>query len=636
MVKFSRNVAFLFALLFWGQFALAADKSISTKSVGGESRVALVIGNSAYPSGALANPKNDATAVGAALKNMGFDVELKLNASKSDIDSLLSRFSVKADKATVAMVFYAGHGIQVGGINYIVPIDAAPQSERDLKRQMVKMDDVIEDMGSAKVKLFFFDACRDNPITRSFSRGGTRGMAPPVEATGTLISFSTKHGNTALDGEGKNSPYTEALLTELKSSEGIEIEQMLRRVQQGVRKSTNGQQEPWRYGSLDGDFYFQAAKPIDNSKAQQEIVERAVQESVKRANEKAELEKAELQRAIKAEQDEALRRAKELAAKDREELQRSIKAQQEAADRALQDALRKANEQSAKEKTELQLAMDKILKEALAKQNAALEADRAAAQKTLAANSKPAQQETKPTVTQPALSTPAIAPIGQSLPSGPTNRIIGSSSDGPPTQVAMLATVNKQKTTQKNAQILLTDKLPSVGDEWSYMYDSVFKGKSTIQHRIKAVAPETGVLEELFINDVSIGQIVFEGKPVVFGSPNSTLMFAPYWSGKSSDSLDVTWGRCIQEFSCQVKTKMLGRENLEVKAGKFDTTKYEITIDASSMTTTNPFHRNASIELTVWYSNDFQRVIKQELYSSKGPFNDMKGSLELVSFKAPR
>jgi uncharacterized caspase-like protein len=636
MVKFSRNFAFLFALLFWGQFALAADKSISTKSVGGESRVALVIGNSAYPSGALANPKNDATAVSAALKNMGFDVELKLNASKSDIDSLLSRFSVKADKATVAMVFYAGHGIQVGGINYIVPIDAAPQSERDLKRQMVKMDDVIEDMGSAKVKLFFFDACRDNPITRSFSRGGTRGMAPPVEATGTLISFSTKHGNTALDGEGKNSPYTEALLTELKSSEGIEIEQMLRRVQQGVRKSTNGQQEPWRYGSLDGDFYFKAANPVDNSKAQQELVDRAVQESIKRASEKAEIEKAELQRTIKAEQDDALKRANEQAAKDRAELQKSIKTQQEASERALQDALRKANEQSAKEKSELQLAMDKMLKEALAKQNAALEAERAAAQKALAANSKPAPQEAKQAAPQNIPAATNTSTTGQGLASGPKNRIIGSSNDGPPVQVAMLASVNKQKTTQQTAQSLLADKLPGVGEEWSYAYDNVFNGKSTVVHRVKAVASETGVLEEVFINNAAIGQIVFEGKPVVYGSPNSALMFAPYWSGKNPETLDITWERCSLEFSCQVKIKTLGQENLQVKAGKFETTKYEITIDASSRSTTNPFHTSASIEFTVWYANNYQRVIKQEIYSSRGPFHGMKGSMELVSFKTQR
>jgi uncharacterized caspase-like protein len=165
-----------------------------------------VIGNSRYPSAALENPKNDATAMAAALRKLGFDVELKLDATKADMDGVFKRFSQKAEKATVAALFYAGHGIQVSGSNYIVPIDAKPQSERDLKREMVKMDDVIDDMGGAKVKLVFFDACRDNPLSRSFARGGTRGMAAPVEATGTLISFATKHGNTAADGRASTAP----------------------------------------------------------------------------------------------------------------------------------------------------------------------------------------------------------------------------------------------------------------------------------------------------------------------------------------------------------------------------------------------------------------------------------------------
>jgi uncharacterized caspase-like protein len=636
VIKLVRHVIFVCALLAWGHLAFAVE----AKGAGGESRVALVIGNTAYPSGALANPKNDAAAVAGALKKMGFDVELKLNASKSDIDSLLSRFSLKADKAGVAMVFYAGHGIQVGGINYIVPIDAAPQSERDLKRQMVKMDDVIEDMGNAKVRLVFFDACRDNPITRSFSRGATRGMAPPVEASGTLISFSTKHGNTALDGEGQHSPYTQALLAELNGAEGIEIEQMLRRVQQGVRKATNGQQEPWRYGSLDGDFYFKAANPVDNAKAQQELVERAVQESIKRSNEKSALEKAELQRSIKAEQDEALRRANEQAAKDRAEMQMSIKAQQEASERALQEALRKANEQSAKEKSELQLAMEKMLKEALAKQNAELEADRAARQPAVATTPKPAAPEIKvlaaaPPPAPPVPPVPMVAPTAQTLPAGPANRVFGSANAPQPNQLAMLSSVNQSKTSQQNAQSLLADKLPGLEDEWVYLFDSRFDGKNTISQRVKAVVPGTGVLEELVVDGVPVGKIVFEGKPVVFAAPNGALMFAPYWSGKSPELVDLTWGRCNRDITCRVKMKMLGNENLQVKAGKFDTVKYEINIDADAPLNP-PLARQGSIELTVWYSKEYQRVIKQEIYSGSMMFKGHNSSLELVSFRAPR
>lgn len=323
-----KRFRWLFFLLLWvlqGVFSSvgggAEPSRVPTAASSQEkgARVAIVIGNSKYPSSALTNPKNDATAMAASLKKLGFDVELKLDATKADTDGLLRRFSAKAEKAAVAAVFYAGHGIQVGGSNYLVPVDANPQSERDLKRDLVKMDDVIDDMGDAKVKLVFFDACRDNPLSRSFRRSGAGGMAAPTEATGTLISFATKHGNTAADGEGKHSPYTTALLAELEKPNGVEIEQLLRRVQQGVKQTTRGQQEPWRYGSLDGDFYFRPADLTDTAKAQQEVV-----------------------------------------------------------DRAVADAVRRANEQAAKERAELQLSMEKMLKEALAKQNAALEAERAA------------------------------------------------------------------------------------------------------------------------------------------------------------------------------------------------------------------------------------------------------------------
>jgi TRAP-type mannitol/chloroaromatic compound transport system substrate-binding protein len=237
-----------------------------------------VVGNSAYPGKALENPKNDATEIHATFRRLGFDAELKLNATKAELDAAFRRFSRKADRADVAILFYAGHGMQVNGNNYLVPIDANPQSERDLKRDMVKLDDVIDDMGNAKVKMVFFDACRDNPLSRSFSRGGSRGLAAPVEATGTLISFATKHGTTADDGNGKHSPYTEALLAELSNPVGVEIESMLRRVQQTVRKSTRGQQEPWRYGSLDGEFYFAGAtgtaSRADAAPAQQQVLQR--------------------------------------------------------------------------------------------------------------------------------------------------------------------------------------------------------------------------------------------------------------------------------------------------------------------------------------------------------------------------
>ncbi len=221
-----------------------------------DKRVALVIGNSGYPASALENPRHDAAAMDAALQRLGFKVDTVIDGTKAQLDAAMKGLARRADSADVAAVFYAGHGIQVNGANYIVPIDAKPQSARDLKREMVKLDDIIDDMGQAKVKLVFFDACRDNPLARSFSRGGSRGLAPPNEVSGTLISFATKHGNTASDGEEKNSPYTQALIAELNNPAGVEIEALLKNVNRKVKAKTHGQQEPWKYGNLDADFYF--------------------------------------------------------------------------------------------------------------------------------------------------------------------------------------------------------------------------------------------------------------------------------------------------------------------------------------------------------------------------------------------
>lgn len=243
-----RNFLNLLVVCMFAMTALTAHAA--------EKRVALVIGNSAYPSSRLDNPKNDATAIAATFRQLGFGVDLVIDATKADFNAALKRYAAKADKADAAVLFYAGHGMQANNHNYLVPIDAKPQNERDLKREMIRLDDIIDDMGAARVKLVFFDACRDNPLARSFSRGGSRGMAAPVETSGTLISFATKHGNTAADGESKHSPYTEALLAALEKP-NEEVHALLRKkVQEAVKKKTGGQQEPWAYGSLNGDFYL--------------------------------------------------------------------------------------------------------------------------------------------------------------------------------------------------------------------------------------------------------------------------------------------------------------------------------------------------------------------------------------------
>lgn len=256
MLSFSLYVVALLLTILVAATQAWSQTTTPPKAKTQENRVALVVGISAYPASALENPLHDATAIYAALKRLGFETEIALDSTKVQLDAALRRFGNRAEKAEVAALFYAGHGIQVNGTNYLVPIDAKPQSERDLKRDMIRLDDIIEDMGQARIKLVFFDACRDNPLARSFSRGAARGLAAPTEASGTLISFATKHGNFAADGEGKNSPYSQALLAELANPAGVEIEILIKNVSRAVKQKTRGQQEPWKYGSLDADFYF--------------------------------------------------------------------------------------------------------------------------------------------------------------------------------------------------------------------------------------------------------------------------------------------------------------------------------------------------------------------------------------------
>jgi hypothetical protein len=240
-------------------------QSHSSQAATPENRVALVIGNSAYQNAPpLANPRNDAMEIGKALKRIGFDVDVVLDATKTEMDQALRRFGNKLEGASAAVFFYAGHGIQVDGLNYILPVNTALKNERDLHWDSCDLTTVLKQMeGNNRVNLLFLDACRDNPLSQTLARGMGesrssaigRGLAPMKATAGTLISYSTKEGEVAADGKGKHSPYTEALLKHIQTP-GVEIGLMLRKVRQEVISSTNNKQVPWEYGSLLGEFYF--------------------------------------------------------------------------------------------------------------------------------------------------------------------------------------------------------------------------------------------------------------------------------------------------------------------------------------------------------------------------------------------
>jgi curli biogenesis system outer membrane secretion channel CsgG/TolB-like protein len=222
-----------------------------------EQRTALVIGNSAYSSGPLKNPVNDATSIAAQLQKLGFTVILKKNANLRGMEDALTNFGDRLKRGGVGLFFYAGHGLQVGGANYLVPIGARINGESDIKYEALDAGKVLDEMGNANngLNIVILDACRDNPYTRSF-RNAARGLAIVSSApAGTFVSYSTSPGNVARDGDGRNSPYTEALLKYMKEP-GLSIEHMFKKVRTSLSKNTVGKQIPWELSSLQGDFYF--------------------------------------------------------------------------------------------------------------------------------------------------------------------------------------------------------------------------------------------------------------------------------------------------------------------------------------------------------------------------------------------
>lgn len=240
-----------------------------TGSASAERRVALVIGNSAYvKSPVLANPANDAAEMARALTEAGFEVIAGLDLDKRAFDTKIRDFARALNNADVALFFYAGHALQVAGRNYLVPIDAAMDRERDLDFETVGVDFVLRQMEidrDSKTNLVFLDACRDNPLARTLARSmGTRsssvsqGLAQVQTGVGTFISYSTQPGNVALDGAGANSPFTAALVKGLREP-GRNLTSVMIDVRKDVLAVTGGKQVPWDHSSLTGDFYFHLA-----------------------------------------------------------------------------------------------------------------------------------------------------------------------------------------------------------------------------------------------------------------------------------------------------------------------------------------------------------------------------------------
>jgi uncharacterized caspase-like protein len=242
---------------------ILASVLFATPAARAEKRVALVIGNAAYKNAAtLQNPRNDATDASEALKRLGFETIVGLDLDRDGMEEKQIAFARAVRDADVALVYYSGHAMQFGGSNYLMPVDAALRDQADLRR-LTRVDDVVADLKQAKnLRVLVLDACRVNPLAEELSRSMELTRSPPVDrglariiaARGMIISYATQAGQTAADGQGRNSPYTMAFLKNIETSE--EIGAIFRNITSDVYAATESKQLPELSLSLIGNFYL--------------------------------------------------------------------------------------------------------------------------------------------------------------------------------------------------------------------------------------------------------------------------------------------------------------------------------------------------------------------------------------------
>src|SRR5580704_2673634 len=264
-----------FLVVFLALFCLGAAFSPASAGV----KLALVLGNAKYEAvPVLENPANDAADLAQALRATGFEVIEQRDATRDVMAKAVRDFSERLHGADVALFFYAGHGLQMNGENYLLPVDAKIESAADVRFNTINLSDIQQEMeGSGRANIIILDACRNNPFAEKLSRSGrgvtTRGLGR-LDATGdcSLIVYSTQPNNVALDGAGRNSPFTAALLKHV-GSPGLEVRQMISKVRGDVLQSTDRRQTPWDSSSLVGDVYLAGAPAMAASPSQPPAVQ---------------------------------------------------------------------------------------------------------------------------------------------------------------------------------------------------------------------------------------------------------------------------------------------------------------------------------------------------------------------------
>lgn len=253
----NRSIFFFLMAVLIVSGLLALPMALEASVIITGKRVALVIGNSAYKSSPLKNPANDAHDVATALRKLNFEVIERVNVDRKKMSKAMGDFGAKLKYCDVGLFYYAGHGMEVKGSNYLIPIDAESNSESEVVSDAIDMSVIMSYMEDAKTALniVILDACRDNPFARSF-RSNSRGLARIEAPTGTVVAYATAPGKVAFDGEGRNGVYTKHLIDNIVTPD-ISLVQILQKISSDVAIETNGKQLPWiNLSPLKGDFYF--------------------------------------------------------------------------------------------------------------------------------------------------------------------------------------------------------------------------------------------------------------------------------------------------------------------------------------------------------------------------------------------
>ncbi|MBK6982824.1 MAG: caspase family protein [Betaproteobacteria bacterium] len=244
-----------------GLLAVLATTPALPQGKAQELRVALVVGNAAYPTAALRNPVNDAKAIGEKLRALGFDVQVRTNVTQREFTRAVSQFGQSLKPGALALFYYAGHGMQVRGRNFLIPIDAEIESEASVRSEAVDLDLLLEQLGPARLSMVILDACRNNPFENRFRSGRGTGLAQIDAPKGSFLAYATAPGKVASDGEGSHGLYTAELLKAMDLP-GIKVEEAFKVVRVNVIKATASEQIPWESSSLTGDYYF---RPVDRT-----------------------------------------------------------------------------------------------------------------------------------------------------------------------------------------------------------------------------------------------------------------------------------------------------------------------------------------------------------------------------------